>query len=80
MTCYFQIRVVDITVDNTASTVAALSRAINETEPADQLLVNFVVVVQVFQAAASMATIQGPLTISDEQQVCIITCVVHTVY
>ena len=67
----------NITVNNTASTVAALSQAINATEPADQLLVNFVVVVQVFRAAAAMATVQGPLTIGDERQVCIIMCVVH---
>ena len=67
----------DITVNNTVSTVAALSQAINETEPADQLQVNFVVVVQVFQAVASMARVQGPLTISDERQVSILPYNVH---
>lgn len=71
-TCLFQIQAMNITVNNTVSTVAALSRAINETEPADQLQVNFVVVVQVFQAVAAMSTVQGPLTISDERQVCVL--------
>ena len=55
--------------NNTVTTVAALSQAINETEPADQLQLNFVVVVQVFQAVASMALVQSPQTFEEEQQV-----------
>lgn len=62
-------QVSNITFNNSVSTVAALSQAINETEPADQLVVNFVVVVQVFETLASMALIENPLTVEEQQEV-----------
>ena len=70
MCCIFiYLQAINITSNNTASTVASLSQAINETEPADQLQVNFVVVVQVFSSVAAMAQVQNALTVQEERQV-----------
>ena len=63
------IQAINVTSNNTASTLASLSTAINETEPADQLQVNFVVVVQVFSSVAAMALVQDALTVEEERQV-----------
>ena len=51
------------------STLSSLNQAINVTEPADQLQVNFVVVVQVFRSVAAMALVPNALTVEDERQV-----------
>ena len=67
--CVCLSQAINITSNNTASTLASLSQAINETEPADQLQVNFVVVVQVFSSAAAMAQVQNALTVQEERQV-----------
>ena len=67
--CLYLLQAINITSNNTASTLASLSQAINETEPADQLQVNFVVVVQVFSSVAAMAQVQNALTVQEERQV-----------
>ena len=69
LSCICLLQAINITSNNTASTLASLSQAINETEPADQLQVNFVVVVQVFSSVAAMAQIQNALTVQEERQV-----------
>lgn len=63
------LQAINITSNNTATTLASLSQAINETEPADQIQVNFVVVVQVFSNVAAMALVQNALTVQEERQV-----------
>ena len=67
--CLLILQAINVTSNNTASTLASLSTAINETEPADQLQVNFVVVVQVFSNVAAMALVQDALTVEEERQV-----------
>ena len=69
LSCICLLQAINITSNNTASTLASLSQAINETEPADQLQVNFVVVVQVFSSVAAMAQVQNALTVQEERQV-----------
>ena len=63
------LQAINITSNNTATTLASLSQAINETEPADQIQVNFVVVVQVFSNVAAMALVQNALSVQEERQV-----------
>lgn len=65
------LQAITITSNNTVSTLSSLSQAINETEPEDQLQVNFVVVAQVFKSAAAMALIPSALTAQEERQVLI---------
>ncbi len=67
--CLLILQAINVTSNNTASTLASLNMAINETEPADQLQVNFVVVVQVFSNIAAMALVQDSLTVEEERQV-----------
>ena len=67
--CAFELQAINITSNNTVSTLSSLNQAINVTEPADQLQVNFVVVVQVFRSVAAMALVPNALTVEDERQV-----------
>ena len=65
----FTLQTINITTNNTVNTVSALSQLIDDAEPTDQLQVNFVVVVQVFETVAAMALVQNGLTVEDERQV-----------
>ena len=67
--CVLRLQAINITSNNTVSTLSSLNQAINVTEPADQLQVNFVVVVQVFRSVAAMALVPNALTVEDERQV-----------